>query len=215
MSENDSRTVCWPFHPNPQPPPVPRITLPLSLSRDDLTETTQTRALWPEQVCLQCWGSQEVRTVEGGVRRWEADGGRHSFGGREKPSLMTRLQLSWNNRDIMTLWTHKNTPSRSPTGTVTPSPPQHQQGTETCILSLFLNGVIPMRARFENLKLMSQVTQLNTKNWANTATADILCFSCLSTRWTVIIFPFRHESLSGGTCANCSFFFATLEIVLR
>lgn len=33
------------------------------------------------QVCLQCLGSQEVRMVEGGVRRWEAHGGRHISGG--------------------------------------------------------------------------------------------------------------------------------------
>lgn len=76
-SKNDSCTVCWPFRPNPQSPPVPCITLALS---DDPTETTQTRFV-ASQVCLQCWGSQEVRMVEGGVRRWEADGGRHISGG--------------------------------------------------------------------------------------------------------------------------------------
>lgn len=76
-SKNDSCTVCWPFRPNPQSPPVPWITLALS---DDPTETTQTRFV-ASQVCLQCWGSQEVRMVEGGVRRWEADGGRHISGG--------------------------------------------------------------------------------------------------------------------------------------
>lgn len=95
--------------------------------------------------------------------------------GREKPNLMTRLQLSWNNRDIMTLWTHKNTQSHSRTGTVT-----HHLLIRNWDLHFkpVLNVVIPTPVRLENLKLLSQVTQLNIKNWAKIATSEILCSGC-------------------------------------
>lgn len=77
-----------------------------------------------------------------------------------------------------------------------------------------LNLVIPAPVRFGNLKLLSQVTQSRTKNWAKIATSETVVLLLSRTRWRVWweitncpLRPYfqaraRWESFAGGTCTN-------------
>lgn len=57
--------------------PFPGLHWPFQM----IPQRQHKRELCGLESVFQCAGSQEVRTVEGGVRRWEADGGRHISGG--------------------------------------------------------------------------------------------------------------------------------------
>lgn len=92
----------------------------LEASGDDPSSDKHKRVLCGPWVCLQYSGSQQVRTVEGGVRRWEGfrgwrgdivwrGSGWRGGGCVWRQGFSCFAKMGRNNPDIMTLWAHKNT----------------------------------------------------------------------------------------------------------
>lgn len=133
-----------PYSPTVPPPSllpsIPRITLlHLLTGGDPYASASHLRqhkwGLCCHWVCLQYSGSQEVRMVEGGVRRWEGLGADRVLGGGSM-SLVTRLQLfCWHGEeqpwhyDIVDSqkYTHTHTVH---CGMLTPTPCQLQHSGE-------------------------------------------------------------------------------------
>lgn len=114
----------------------------LEASGDDPSSDKHKRALCGPWVCLQCSGSQQVRTVEGGVRRWEGfrgwrgdivwrgsgwSGGEAAFGDKASVVLPKWAETT------LTLWHCELTKIHSHTahyGALTPSPPPLRRSGE-------------------------------------------------------------------------------------
>lgn len=178
-SKNDSDCVCWPFHPDPPPPPVPWITLALS---DDPTETTQTRALWPRKCAFSARGVRRSgwwKVGWEGERLMEGD----IFLGEGEAKFDDKASVVWNNRDIMTLWTHKNTHWHAPLrGTLTPSPPRHPARTWELRLKSVLTPLLQRRlCKRPRVSLRLVNVKVTSKNRAEHAASTVpsLCFLLL------------------------------------